>query len=613
MGFKVGVAGSKTFPFVSYVPTNESTLRSTKGRFVSMYQRQYSAPDIPIHGLGPHTASSSRQLTRAQPFALKLAGREVVDAAQPCGSMRSGRSSDGSIIVICGPSNVENNSMVKRLIQDFPQRFALAVSHTTRPPRPGEKNGVDYHFVGREEFMQKRDFVEKREVRGHFYGTSMSTIQKARESGRACILNIDAQGAEGIKQSAIRNAIYIFIGPSSLKVLEKRLAKQQTGTAESFEVQMADAEKELECRRKANFWSCVIISDDLQRGYDDMLDFLHLPTPQRRSAEAEPPEDVATTLRNRRGKVLGENDLLRGVRATPGDARPQLRQVVDGSLVFGITQPATLGIPWTIEEIARRTPANISRCTARGVVWVQLRQDPFVYINGRPFSVHRDGKDGDPRFDRLLKIDVMEECRPYFGQLLLHYDDGTHAWEPVYSVETEAEVFQKLTASNVRIERLPVGAVFTDAQVEHLRALLRTSRSIIFSSTHGHARATYAMAIASLLLQRPTPGITEMPRITAVQKLAELMPVPLDWVAEVCENAHDQYTSFPELPPFGNADKNNENDKLAMQRYINLCQLAAHLWNQFCAPEGSAFRYDYPQWVSRFSHKLREVWDLVDA
>lgn len=563
-----------------------------------MYQKQFAPPPPPVAGPGsPGSPGSRRKLTHEKPYhPFKLSGRTVSDSSMAAPTVRS--DSDGSVVVVCGPSGAGKSTLIRMLLKDFPQRFTHCVSHTTRPPRLGEKPGIDYHFVGTNEFLQTRDFIEKAAIQGYMYGVSISSIEKVREAGKVCVLDIDVYGAECIKQSAIRrHAVYIFIAPPSLEVLERRLNERNESQAD-FEKRMENAVKEMDAQLRPNFWDYVLVNDNVHKTYDDLLDILHLTKPPL-GQMAEPPQNEDTALLCRKGKVLGQHCILRGKRPSE-DSMPYLRQISDQGLIFGIAHPEVQGANSATEEILRRTPFG----SRENVNWIQLRQDPFVYINGRPFSVEREGKDGDPHWDRLLKIDVLDECRTYFGQILVHYEDGTHVWEPVQSIETEDEVFQKLP--NSRLKRLPLNTIFTDAQVDSLRTFLRTAKTVLFSSTHGTKRVTYAMAVAALLQRSPQPPGNETSHIPAVQKLAEIVETPLNWVNDICSQVDP---SGVELPPL-TSDREN---KHSLRPYIHLCILGAYLWNQVSAPQGKAFRMEYSDWVGRYANKLREVWDLADC
>ena len=99
-------------------------------------------------------------------------------------------------IVISGPSGSGKSTMLKRLFDEYPDRFGFSVSHTTRSPRDGEQNGRDYYFVTKEEFLdlvEKKGFVEHAQFGGNYYGTSIKAVEDIAEKGRVCILDIEME------------------------------------------------------------------------------------------------------------------------------------------------------------------------------------------------------------------------------------------------------------------------------------------------------------------------------------------------------------------------------------------------------------------------------------
>jgi len=155
----------------------------------------------------------------------------------------------GRIVVISGPSGVGKTTVVRRLRECSALPLDVAVSATTRPARPGEINGVDYHFMTAEEFQRRRqggEFVECFEVfgGGHWYGTLWSEITPRLEAGRWVVLGIDVHGAEAVRQR-FPEAITIFLKPGSLEQLEKQLRGRRTEPDEAIQRRLAEAEREL--------------------------------------------------------------------------------------------------------------------------------------------------------------------------------------------------------------------------------------------------------------------------------------------------------------------------------------------------------------------------------
>jgi len=118
-------------------------------------------------------------------------------------------------VVFSGPSGVGKSTLLKRLFKEFPDAFGFSVSHTTRPARPGEINGQDYHFVSREEMLKEikaNNFIEHAEFANKMYGTSKKSIQDVIATNKICILDVDEQGVKNIKGTDM-TAKYIFIQP----------------------------------------------------------------------------------------------------------------------------------------------------------------------------------------------------------------------------------------------------------------------------------------------------------------------------------------------------------------------------------------------------------------
>jgi guanylate kinase len=130
----------------------------------------------------------------------------------------------GRLFVITAPSGAGKTSLIDALVRDDPS-LKLSISYTTRAPRPGEKNGVDYHFVDEPTFLAMRsrgDFLESAEVHGHRYGTSKRVITEALAKGEDLILEIDWQGARQVR-AIYPDCVGIFILPPSIEELERRM------------------------------------------------------------------------------------------------------------------------------------------------------------------------------------------------------------------------------------------------------------------------------------------------------------------------------------------------------------------------------------------------------
>ncbi len=167
------------------------------------------------------------------------------------------------LIIVTAPSGSGKTTIVHHLLQTFDE-LAFSVSATTRPPRPHEKEGVDYYFLDPEDFQQKiREgaFLEWQEVyAGKYYGTLKSEVERWWAQGKSIIFDVDVKGALNIKQSSPDNSLSIFIRPPSLTVLEERLRKRRTESPESIRIRLDHAREEM---RFESRFDRVIINEDL--------------------------------------------------------------------------------------------------------------------------------------------------------------------------------------------------------------------------------------------------------------------------------------------------------------------------------------------------------------
>jgi len=240
-------------------------------------------------------------------------------------------------VVIAGPSGVGKGTLIARLMESFPHHFGFSVSHTTRKPRPGEADGVDYHFTTRDAMQRQIDsqqFMEYADVHGRFYGTSYKAVMdvakvpvggataaaaaataaaaaaaaKERRAGggkvlkapppppgRICILDIDMQGVRSVKRSAL-NPHFVFVAPPSLEVLEQRLRGRATETEENVAKRLDAAVGEVAFGRSAGAFDVTVVNDELEAAFAELVRFLRatftdlpepLPPSARRSAKAD--------------------------------------------------------------------------------------------------------------------------------------------------------------------------------------------------------------------------------------------------------------------------------------------------------------------------------------
>ena len=169
----------------------------------------------------------------------------------------------GKLLILTAPSGAGKTTIVRHLLRTFGE-LAFSVSATTRPPREGEVDGVDYHFMSNREFIDKvaeGAFVEYEEVYpGRFYGTLHSELQRIWAEGRTVVFDIEVKGASHIKEYYPQDSLAIFVAPPSEEVLFQRLRDRSTEDAESLRVRIARAGEELGYRDR---FDRVLVNDDL--------------------------------------------------------------------------------------------------------------------------------------------------------------------------------------------------------------------------------------------------------------------------------------------------------------------------------------------------------------
>jgi guanylate kinase len=174
----------------------------------------------------------------------------------------------GILLVISSPSGAGKTTLARQLAEKYGLHFS--VSYTTRPPRAGETNGKDYHFIGDAEFsrmVSAREFAEWAYVHGQRYGTAIATVNKAIEEGVDCIFDIDYQGGQQIRQQWRDDSILCFILPPSMAELERRLRQRATDSAEAIERRLATAHKELKHYSEYDY---LVVNDQLERALTDL-------------------------------------------------------------------------------------------------------------------------------------------------------------------------------------------------------------------------------------------------------------------------------------------------------------------------------------------------------
>ena len=193
--------------------------------------------------------------------------------------------SRGQLLIISAPSGAGKTSLIKALVEQEP-RVEVSVSHTTRPQRPGETEGVNYFFITTEVFHEMRvagAFFESAEVFGHYYGTSLNQLESRLAEGADVILEIDWQGAQQVRQ-LLPDSAWVFILPPSIAALKTRLQNRAQDNADTIEVRMRAARDEMSHWLEADY---LIINDNFDSALEELralVRSLRLRTDQQQSA-----------------------------------------------------------------------------------------------------------------------------------------------------------------------------------------------------------------------------------------------------------------------------------------------------------------------------------------
>jgi guanylate kinase len=170
------------------------------------------------------------------------------------------------VFVITGPSGVGKGTLIRGLMERLP-KLELSVSATTRAPRPGEQDGVDYHFLTREQFdhrVAQEDFVEHADYAGRSYGTLRSELERRVGAGMPVVLEIEVQGARQVR-AAMPEAVQVFIAPPSLAALRTRLVGRGTDDPAEVERRLRVAEQELTAQPE---FAHVVVNDRLDEALE---------------------------------------------------------------------------------------------------------------------------------------------------------------------------------------------------------------------------------------------------------------------------------------------------------------------------------------------------------
>ena len=208
-------------------------------------------------------------------------------------STEHGRQRRGLLVVLSSPSGA-GKTTISRLLLEADPAIAMSVSATTRPMRPGEKDGRDYHFVDAAEFeamVQANEFAEYATVFDHRYGTPARPVREAIEQGRDILFDIDWQGARQLQERMGADLVTIFLLPPSMGELERRLVARSTDSNDVIATRMRRAAGEIEHWAEYDY---VLVNEDMDRCLADV-------------------RAIVAAERLRRSRQLGLTDFVRGL------------------------------------------------------------------------------------------------------------------------------------------------------------------------------------------------------------------------------------------------------------------------------------------------------------
>ena len=213
---------------------------------------------------------------------------------------------EGLLFVVSAPSGTGKSTVVDEVVQRVPY-LVKSRSYTTRPPRPSELNGTDYHFVAKEAFQRMIDaeeFLEWAIVFGHFYGTHAAETNCSIDKGEDVILVIDVQGAKRLREQGVA-AVGVFILPPSFKVLEDRLRQRSEGLADEVQLleRLHTAKEEVFARRD---YSYVVVNNQLESCIDTLRCII-LAERTKGLAIADVSDAIAETFEDPKRRVLSSS------------------------------------------------------------------------------------------------------------------------------------------------------------------------------------------------------------------------------------------------------------------------------------------------------------------
>jgi guanylate kinase len=201
----------------------------------------------------------------------------------------------GIVLILSSPSGAGKTTLTRMLLQDCALDLSLSISVTTRPRRSSEVDGIHYRFITHRQFEAMRDageLLEWAEVHGNLYGTPRAPVEEILKAGRDALFDIDYQGTQQVREKMGADTVTIFILPPSMKELRARLERRAEDSSEVIEHRLENARNEI---RRWKQYDYVLVNDDLQRAFDDLLAILRAER-QRRPRGEKSIEEFVTKL-----------------------------------------------------------------------------------------------------------------------------------------------------------------------------------------------------------------------------------------------------------------------------------------------------------------------------
>lgn len=203
----------------------------------------------------------------------------------------------GIVLILSSPSGAGKTTLTRMLLQNRALDLTLSISVTTRPRRSSEVDGIHYSFIPQGRFEAMRDageLLEWAEVHGNFYGTPRGPVEDILNQGRDALFDIDYQGTQQVREKMGADTVTVFILPPSMKELRSRLERRAEDSREAIERRLDNARNEIQRWKQYDY---VLINDDLQKTFDDLLAILRAER-QRRPRRTKGIEEFVSRLLN---------------------------------------------------------------------------------------------------------------------------------------------------------------------------------------------------------------------------------------------------------------------------------------------------------------------------